>query len=151
MKQATTRRGAITVPIADHQGHVKVDRRLLRRAVRRVLRMAGVSKAAISVAIVDDDTISRLNWKFLRHRGPADVLSFPLNDGECLEGEVIASAETAARCAPRYGWTAHDELLLYVVHGALHLVGHDDRTARQQAEMRRKEREVLEGLGIARR
>jgi probable rRNA maturation factor len=151
MKQATTRRGAIMVPIADRQGHVKVDRRLLRQAVQQVLRMAGVSKAAISVAIVDDESISRLNWKFLRHRGPADVLSFPLDDGECLEGEVIASAETAARRAPRYGWAAHDELLLYVVHGTLHLVGHDDRTARQQAEMRRKEQEVLEGLGIARR
>ncbi len=144
-------RGAITVPIADRQGHVKVDRRLLRRAVQRVLRMAGVSKAAISVAIVDDDMISRLNWKFLRHRGPADVLSFPLDDCGCLEGEVIASAEMAERCAPRYGWTAHDELLLYVVHGTLHLVGHDDRTARQQAEMQQKETDVLQKLGIARR
>jgi probable rRNA maturation factor len=154
MKQATNRRGQITVPIANQQCHVTVDRRLLRRALRRVLRMAGVDKAFISVAIVDDDTISQLNWKYLRHRGPADVLSFPLDDdlnGGRLEGEVIVSAQTAARRAPQYGWTTHDELLLYVVHGTLHLVGHDDRTPRQQADMRRKEQEVLEGLGIARR
>ena len=151
MKQATTRRGAITVPIADQQDHVTVDRPLLRRAVGSVLRMAGVGTAAISVAIVDDDTISKLNWKYLRHRGPADVLSFPLDERDGLEGEVIVSAETAARRAPRYGWTPHDELLLYVVHGTLHLVGHDDRTPRQQAAMQRQEREVLEGLGIARR
>jgi probable rRNA maturation factor len=150
MKQAT-RRNQITVPIADRQEILAVDRRLLRRAVRSVLRMAGVVKALISVAIVDDDTITRLNWEFLRHRGPADVLSFPLDDRGRLEGEVIASAQTAALCAPRYGWTAHDELLLYVVHGTLHLVGHDDRTTRQQAEMQQREREVLEGLGILRR
>ena len=90
------RRGAITVPIADQQDHVTVDRRLLRRAVGSVLRMAGVGTAAISVAIVDDDTISKLNWKYLRHRGPADVLSFPLDERDGLEGEVIVSAETAA-------------------------------------------------------
>jgi probable rRNA maturation factor len=155
MKQATTRRGAITVPIANRQDHVLIDRRLLRRAVRRVLRMAGVGKAAISVAIVDDDTISRLNWNYLRHRGPADVLSFPLDadldEGGRLEGEVIVSAQTATRRAPRYGWTPHDEMLLYVVHGALHLVGHNDRTPRQRAEMRQMETGVLQGLGIARR
>ncbi len=150
MKQIAGR-NKITVPIADQQSHVTVDRRLLRRAVKNVLRMAGVGKAAISVAIVDDDTISEFNWKYLRHRGPADVLSFPLGDGGQLEGEVVVSAETAASRAPHYGWTPQDELLLYVVHGTLHLAGHDDRTARQRAEMRRKEREVLEGLGITRR
>jgi probable rRNA maturation factor len=150
MKQAT-RRSQIAVPIADRQNALAVDRRLLRRAVRSVLRMAGVSKALISVAVVDDDTIARINWEYLRHRGPADVLSFPLDDGGRLEGEVIVSAETAARRAPRYGWAPHDELLLYVVHGTLHLVGHDDRTTRQQAQMQEREREVLEGLGISRR
>jgi probable rRNA maturation factor len=120
-----------------------------------VLRIAGVDKAAISVAIIDDEAISKLNWEYLRHRGPADVLSFPLDDsrdkGGRLEGEVIASAETATRCAPKYGWTPHDELLLYVVHGTLHLVGNDDRTERQRAEMHLLEREVLQSLGIARR
>ena len=144
-------RSQYKVPIANRQEHVLVDRRLLRRAVKSVLSMAGIGKAAISVAIVDDDTISEFNWKYLRHRGPADVLSFPLDDADGLEGEVIVSAETATRRAPRYGWTPHDELLLYVVHGTLHLVGHDDRTPRQQAEMRQMEKNVLQGLGIARR
>ena len=51
-----------------------------------------------------------------------------LDDSDGLEGEVIVGAETALRTAPRYGWPPHDELLLYVVHGTLHLVGHDDRT-----------------------
>jgi probable rRNA maturation factor len=155
MKQVTIRRGTITIPIADQQSHVFLDRSLLRRAVRRVLRIAGVDNASISVAIVDDEAISKLNWKFLRHRGPADVLSFPLDDshddGGRLEGEVIASAETAVRCAPQYGWSPHCELLLYVVHGTLHLVGHDDLTPQQQAEMQLLEQEVLQSLGIARR
>ena len=116
-----------------------------------MLRAAGVAHARISVALVDDETIARLNWRYLRHRGPADVLSFVLDDRDGLEGEVVVGAETALRAAPKYGWLPHDELLLYVVHGMLHLVGYDDRTARQRAEMQRKEKEVLEEFGIARR
>lgn len=141
----------ISVQIADQQDLITLDRRLLRRAVKIVLRRAGVRKATISVAVVNDAAISRLNWQYLRHRGPADVLSFPLEDGNRLEGEIIASAETAVRAAPRYGWPPHDELLLYVVHGALHIVGRDDRTPQERAEMQEMEREVLEKLGITRK
>jgi probable rRNA maturation factor len=157
MKQ-TTRRSQITVPIADKQQYVVVDRRLLRRAVKSVLRGAGVRNASISVALVDDQTIARVNWDYLRHRGPTDVLSFLLDDrdprgtrlrvGAPLDGEVIVGAETALRAAPRYGWRPHDELLLYVIHGTLHLVGLDDRTPRQRAKMQEREREVMQELGI---
>ena len=79
-----------------------------------MLRDAGVRKARISVAVVDDETIARLNWRYLRHRGPADVLSFLLDQSDGLEGEVVVGAQTALRTAPRYGWPPHDELLLYV-------------------------------------
>ncbi len=157
MKQAT-RRGTITVRIADQQHCIALDQRLVRRAVTRVLRGAGVRKAQISVAVVDDDTMARLNWKYLHHRGPADVLSFLLDAGDPdprvgapgapLEGEVIVGAETALCAAPKYGWPPHHELMLYVIHGTLHLVGYDDRTPRQRTEMREREREVLEEVGI---
>ncbi len=137
---------AISVEIADEQAHLPLDRSLVRRAVRRVLREAGVRKARISVAVVDDETTARLNRRYLRHRGPADVLSFLLDESDGLEGEVIVSAQVALRTAPQYGWPPHDELLLYVVHGMLHLVGHDDGI-----EMQKSETEVLEKLGIKRR
>src|SRR5208283_1228275 len=103
----------------------------------------------ISVAVVDDETIARLNWQYLRHRGAADVLSFLLDQSDGLEGEVVVGAETALRSAPQYGWPPHDELLLYVIHGTLHLVGHDDANAALRAEMRKKESDILEGLGIS--
>jgi hypothetical protein len=53
--------------------------------------------------------------------------------------------------APRYGWSAADELLLYVIHGALHLAGYDDLTKSQAAEMRTAETEYLQRLGVERR
>ena len=89
-------------------------------------------KATISVAVVDDDAISELNGEFLGHQGPTDVLSFVLEQGEdFLDGEVVVSAETAQRAAAEFGWSAAEELLLYVIHGALHLAGYDDATPRR--------------------
>lgn len=136
---------SIAIDIADQQANVPLDRLRLRRAVRTILKGASIREARISLAFVDDPTIARLNQQYLDHEGPTDVLSFVLEQGEGrIEGEVVASAETASREASRFGWTPHDELLLYVIHGTLHLVGYDDRTAGQRSRMRAQEREVLE-------
>ena len=64
------------------------------------------------------------------------MLSFPLQEeGDCLEGEIVISGQTAARMANRYGWSAGEELMLYAAHGCLHLVGYDDATDAQQDEL----------------
>jgi probable rRNA maturation factor len=140
---------AIVVQIADQQTAVPVDKALVRHAVHTVLFGASVRKAKLSIAIVDDATIARLNRQYLNHEGPADVLSFPLTaPGGTFEGEVVVGAEVARREAPQYGWTAHDELLLYVVHGLLHLVGYDDKSPGPRAKMRRREQEVLAEVGV---
>ena len=62
---------------------------------------------------------------------------------------MIASAETAAEVAAQFGWTVDDELLLYVVHGTLHLVGYDDSDSESLAEMRAQERRYLGRFGLA--
>ena len=62
-----------------------------------------------------------------------------------LEGELIVSTETALREAAAHGWSPHDEVLLYVVHGLLHLCGYDDLTDEARPAMRVREREVLAG------
>ena len=74
-----------------------------------------------------------------------------LDRSDGLEGEVVVDAQTALRSAPRYGWPPHDELLLYVVHGTLHLVGYDDADHGLRAEMEERESEILKKLGITRR
>ena len=65
-----------------------------------------------------------------------------------MEGEIIASAETAVREAESAGWSMQEELVLYVVHGCLHLVGFDDYNEADRLAMRAEERRVLEHLGI---
>jgi probable rRNA maturation factor len=135
----------ITVAIANRQRKLPVDRRRVRRAVERIVRDAEITTAQISVAIVDDPAIAKLHQQFLNDPEPTDVLSFLLERSPgVLEGEVVVSAETAQSCAPSYGCTAADELLRYIIHGTLHLVGYDDTTAQKRAVMQKREEEYLQ-------
>ena len=134
----------IVIPITNRQQQVSLDRPRLRRAVRAVIRDADIPNARISVAVVDDPAIAALHQRFLDDPTPTDVLSFVLERSEqTLEGEVVVSAETARTVAPSYNNTPEDELLLYVIHGVLHLVGYDDTTARKRAVMRKQEQKYL--------
>ncbi len=105
--------------------------------VRCVLLDHMVRRGEVSLAIIDDATMQRLNRIHLQHDYPTDVLSFLLHrDQDMLEGEVIVSAETAVRAARDYNWTEANELLLYALHGTLHLVGYDDHTQADRQAMR---------------
>ena len=141
----------LKIEIVYEADEVPLDEGRLKDAVRTILEEASVAEAQISIAVVDDPTIRRLHHKYLGVDEPTDVMSFLLERGESsLEGEVIVSAETARAAAARLGWAAEDELLLYVIHGALHLVGCDDVTDEQRNEMRRREQAHLDRFGLNR-
>ena len=131
-----------------NETNAEVDAARVAAAVQMVLADADCATANVSVAIVDDPTIHRLNRQFLGHDYPTDVLSFVLEEPPRLEGEVIASIDTARRAAAEVGWDAADELLLYAVHGALHLVGHLDKQPAESTAMRAAERSVLQRLAV---
>jgi probable rRNA maturation factor len=139
----------LTVEIANMQTSVDFDGARMRQAAEAILRDAGVHSARLSLAVVDDGTIHELNRRFLKHDYPTDVLSFLLErDGDRLEGEVIVSADTAKRVSAEYSWPAADELLLYVIHGTLHLVGHNDTSPGDRDAMRGEERRYLVQFGL---
>jgi probable rRNA maturation factor len=134
----------IAIHITNRQKRLSVDRVRMRRAIRAILHDAGMVNAEISVAIVDDPAIALLHGQFLNDPDPTDVLSFVLETSPGgLEGEVVASADTAAASAPNFGCTPEDELLTYVIHGVLHLVGYDDVTPKLRKQMGAKEQEYL--------
>ncbi len=137
----------------DDQTHA-IDTSRLKKAIRSVLTDAGIESAEISVGVVNDQRMHELNRQFLEHDYPTDVLSFVLEYDEernALDGEIIASSDYAAREATRYEWTMNDELLLYIIHGCLHLVGHDDTTDDAKAEMTAAEAKYLKQFGLERR
>ncbi len=118
-------------------------------ATRGILEEAGVRRGEVSLAVIDDETMHTLNRKHLDHDYPTDALSFLLHhEDDLLQGEVIVSADTAAAEAASYGWETEDELLLYVVHGVLHLVGYDDQTPEDRLEMQHAEKRHLHRFGL---
>lgn len=138
-----------SIEICNRQTALDFDADRLRRAAEAVMRDADVVDAALSIAVVDDPAMHQLNRQYLNHDYPTDVLSFTLErQGGHLEGEVIVSSETALRAAAHYGWSAEAELLLYVIHGTLHLVGYDDGDAASRGEMRAAERRYLANFGF---
>jgi probable rRNA maturation factor len=140
----------IGVSIASPQELVQLEYARLKDCARAVLAGEGVKEAKVSLAFVDDATIAGLNKRFLDHDGPTDVITFPLSGrgARKLEGEVVMGVEVAQREAAERGHDSNTELCLYVIHGVLHLCGYDDRTPRDSAAMRRKEREYLRQLNL---
>jgi len=138
----------------------------LRKVVTAVLVDEDVAAAELVIAIVDDAEIHRVNREHLAHDYPTDVISFLYSADQdlaeqgaadqpgrpstarrrganlCIEGELVVSAETAAREAPRHKQSPASELELYVIHGLLHLAGYDDLTPAEKRIMRRREREI---------
>lgn len=125
----------MAVSVADRQTAVPRAKAACKRAAERVLE-----GRKVVVALVDDETIAELHERYLEVPGPTDVLSFP-------HGEIVVSAETARREAEARGIPPLHELVLYVVHGALHLAGHDDKTPKARKRMRAAERRILTELG----
>ena len=96
----------------------------------------------ITVSFVNDKKIRELNRKFLSINCPTDVLAFDLSasgDKNNLTADLIISTDTAAKNAKIYGSSTQSELRLYAIHGALHLLGYDDRTLKDSNLMREKE------------
>ena len=122
----------------------------LKAAARAVLEGEGVCEAKVTLAFVDSAHIHRLNKQFLDHDEPTDVITFPYTQSGAkkLEGEVVIGYEVAKEYAADRGHELGLELLLYVVHGCLHLCGYDDTTDAAASEMRAKEREYLGKLGL---
>lgn len=148
----TGRARGLQVEVFSDQAGVDVATvRWLQRQLTRIAKLAGVRRGALSVAIVDDTQMARLHRRYLNLPGTTDALSFDLRDeqaGAEVQGELVLCFDEAVRQARRRGHEARLELLLYAVHGLLHLLGYDDRDPRAAAAMHRREDELLTVVGV---
>src|SRR5437016_3586595 len=149
--------------IDNRQRAVRVARRPLEVFLRRVKRELGLDKADLTVCLVTDAEIARMNETFRRKKGPTDVLSFPTvrrrkpqrlvpgrgpykeGAGKYL-GDIAISPATARRYAKKYGRKFSSELRVLILHGVLHLLGYDHETDR--GKMERVERKLRKRLGL---
>jgi len=127
---------------------------LARRAAAAALAgVPGVDGAETSILLADDGRLAALNREWRGRDGPTNVLSFPAFHDPVpgvpgLLGDVAVSCETVLREAAEAGIPVEHHLAHMVVHGVLHLLGHDHETNEEAAAMERREREILHRLGV---
>jgi probable rRNA maturation factor len=145
-----TNPSGVHVEVNDAWGSFPGASKRLPEVVEWVLRAEGVERAVISIALVDDATIRRINRRHLGHDWPTDVLSFPLSQpGEAeLAGELVISTERVRAKAEEFALDPWTELILYVIHGLLHLRGYDDHRESDAARMKQREVALLSALGL---
>jgi probable rRNA maturation factor len=109
------------------------------RYVKRVLRTSRVRNARVSIVFVDSRYSRRINKRYLNHDYVTDVISFTLESGPMLEGEVYVNLDQARTQAKKYGVSFHNEVARLIIHGTLHLVGFDDSTQKGAQRMSAEE------------
>ncbi len=141
----------ITVHIARDFKDIGVRLPELRKLIKAICNRFKLSKATVSIAIVDDAQIRELNNQFLNSKSITDCLSFDLSDDEEPQPpkslELIVNGEMAVREANLRGHSSEAELALYITHGLLHHLGFDDSTESQARKMHDMEDEILQQLG----
>lgn len=121
---------------------------------RRILNALGYPEAQLSILIVDDEQIAEFNETYLNHKGPTNVISFPMQEGPFsditpeLLGDVVISVDTAHREADDGGMKMTDRFDQLLIHGILHLVGYDHVHSKEAAAaMEEKSNELMERIG----
>lgn len=123
--------------------------------IAAVLRAEKVRRARISVTYLGNAAIARLNQEHLGHRGPTDVISFPLesHDDEVL-GDVYIAPDVARQSALRFGTGFREEVTRLLVHGTLHILGYDhpeDGAEREASQMWRRQEQLVARISAASR
>jgi probable rRNA maturation factor len=144
----------ITIQISEaFNSQIKAS--LLEQAANLTLTHLSVPEnTSMTIAITGDQEIQRLNRQFRDIDAPTDVLSFPAGypdpeSGTTYLGDIIISVPQAALQAERGGHPLEDELQLLVVHGCLHLLGHDHAEPAEKTEMWAAQKAILEQLHIS--
>ena len=143
----------------------------IQRKLKAVVDRLKLESVSLSVVIVDDASIADMHVRFLNVEGTTDVITFDLSDSapplpagegrgegafklnppphrQTVDGELYLCLDEATRQAQRFGHTVDAELLLYAVHGLLHLLGYDDHDPENHRIMHDTEDQLLTAIGV---
>lgn len=117
------------------------QKRALGEFILRMVKSYTRREAVLSYVFVDDETLLDMNRQYLQHDTYTDIISFDLSEASSpvLIGDIYISIDRVRENAESMGIRLSDERLRVILHGALHLSGFGDKTAKQQAEMRQLE------------
>lgn len=149
-------RNGLHVTLLNRQRTQKLDLRRLRKVTLTLLGELQIAEAELGVTFVADEEMTLVNETFLQHEGSTDVITFDHleqspspqtpDSRRHLHGELFICVDEAVRQAKRFRTTWQSELVRYVVHGVLHLLGHDDHRAADRLKMKREENRLVRKL-----
>ena len=125
--------------LTNEQPESAVDTDRLSHHAEIILRELNISAMELSILLVGDSWIQELNYQYRHQDSATDVLSFPQNEGDNsygdpdILGDVVISVETAKRQASEHHLSLEQELALLLIHGVLHLLGHDHEVSEAEA------------------
>ena len=140
--------------IANRQRTKKINTRLLRQIAEDVLAHLKMEKVELGITLVGAKAMARVNWQFLQHVGPTDVITFDHMEKRKAEsgkrkelhGELFVCVDEAVGQAKEFKSSWQSEVVRYVVHGVLHLLGHDDLKPALQRKMKQEENRQMRRL-----
>ena len=111
--------------------------------LNKASKKEGRNIKGLSIIFGSDDFLFNLNVTFLHHKTLTDVITFDLSEGKEIEGEIYVSLDRVEENALKFDSSFEKELLRVMIHGLLHLLGYQDKTPSQKAQIRKKEEAYL--------
>ncbi len=141
----------MAISIRNSQKKVKLELRLIRQTLKKLLRLVNCRDKELSLLVVDDAAIQEINARYLGRNYPTNVISFAFAEGEFsginpqILGDIVISAETALRDADSGNLPLSDEMDFLIIHGLLHLLGYNHETdnGEERELMQKKEQELF--------
>ena len=146
----------MSIVIANRQRARKIDSRLLKKIAEALLADLEIKKSELGVSLVAAREMTLINETFLQHEGSTDVITFDYSAPEkrkaesgkrkLLHGEIFICLNEAVSQSKKFKTTWQSEIVRYLIHGVLHLLGHDDHLATARRRMKHEENRLLAGL-----
>ena len=145
----------MNIVIANRQRTKKINSRLLKQIIAALFEDLKIEGAELGINVVSAKEMAQVNWNYLRHEGSTDVITFDYGENARLartlappdlNGEIFICVDDAISQAKQFKTSWQLEIVRYIVHGVLHLLGHDDVNAKAKRKMKAEENRLLRKL-----
>ena len=148
---------SLVLSVTNRQRTKKIDSRFLKQVVAELFTELQITEAELGILLVGAQEMARVNWQHLQHEGSTDVITFDYRESArqrlartpappSLHGELFICVDDAVSQAKEFGTNWQSEIVRYVVHGVLHLLGHDDLKPNLRRQMKREENRLVRHL-----
>lgn len=135
----------MNILVVHNQKVLTISEESVKSVIKEFLSVANIHYDEVTIHFVDNETMCDLHSDYFNDPSPTDCISFPMDDTEVpgyrVMGDIFVCPETAIKYVKEHGGDVYQEVTLYVIHGLLHLIGHDDIEDSENQVMR--EAEVL--------